>query len=59
MPRVGASRILIVLLGAIGDVTRALPLLNRVRRGYPGAHIAWAVEPAAASRFWEALLIRK
>ncbi len=42
------TRILILLFGAIGDVTRALPLLTRVRRGYPGAHIAWAVEPAAA-----------
>ena len=43
------QRILIVLLGAIGDVTRALPLLTRVRRAYPQAYIAWAVEPAAAS----------
>ncbi len=41
-------RILIVLLGAIGDVTRALPLLMRLRHTYPAAHIAWAVEPAAA-----------
>jgi lipopolysaccharide heptosyltransferase II len=41
-------RILIVLLGAIGDVTRALPLVNRLRRAYPAAHIAWAVEPLAA-----------
>lgn len=37
-----------MLLGAIGDVTRALPLLTRLRRAYPEAHIAWAVEPAAA-----------
>lgn len=43
-----ADRILIVLLGAIGDVTLALPLLNRLRRGYPKARIVWAVEPAAA-----------
>ncbi len=42
------QRILIVLLGAIGDVTRALPLLTRLRRAYPQVHIAWAVEPAAA-----------
>lgn len=42
------QRILIILLGAIGDVTRALPLLTRIRRAYPEAHIAWAVEPAAA-----------
>ena len=47
--RVMAERILIVLLGAIGDVTRALPLLQRVRHGYPQAHIVWAVEPAAAA----------
>jgi ADP-heptose:LPS heptosyltransferase len=47
-PRIPAARILIVLLGAIGDVVRALPLLNRLRHGYPGARIVWAVEPAAA-----------
>lgn len=46
--RVPAERILIVLLGAIGDVVRALPLANRLRAGYPRAHLAWAVEPAAA-----------
>lgn len=39
------SRVLIVLLGAIGDVVRALPLLARMRRAWPAAHIAWAVEP--------------
>lgn len=46
--RVSAERILIVLLGAIGDVTRALPLAHRVRTGYPHAHLAWAVEPTSA-----------
>jgi heptosyltransferase I len=40
-------RVLIVLLGAIGDVIRALPLLGRIRRAWPQAHIAWAVEPKA------------
>ena len=43
-----APRILIVLFGAIGDVTRAVPLLARLREACPGAHLAWAVEPAAA-----------
>ncbi|MGE0681856.1 MAG: glycosyltransferase family 9 protein [Candidatus Binatia bacterium] len=43
------QRILIILLGAIGDVTRALPLLTRLRQAYPTADIAWAVEPAAAA----------
>src|SRR5512139_181268 len=42
------SRILIVLHGAIGDVTLALPLLNRLRHGYPQARIVWALEPPAA-----------
>ena len=46
--RVDAERVLIVLLGAIGDVARALPLLARVRAGYPRARIVWALEPAAA-----------
>jgi len=39
------NRILIVLLGSIGDVVRALPLLGRIRGAWPQAHIAWAVEP--------------
>ena len=38
-------RVLIILLGAIGDVVRALPLLGRLRRAWPQAHLAWAVEP--------------
>jgi heptosyltransferase-1 len=41
-------KILIVLHGSIGDVTRAIPLANLVRRGFPQAFIAWAIEPAAA-----------
>lgn len=42
-----AERILIVLHGSIGDVTRAVPLANLVRRAYPKAKIAWSVEPPA------------
>jgi lipopolysaccharide heptosyltransferase I len=42
------NRVLIILLGAIGDVVRALPLLGRVRRAWPQAHIAWAVEPKSS-----------
>jgi len=41
-------RVLVILFGAIGDVTRALPLLHRVRHGYPAARITWAVEPLSA-----------
>jgi lipopolysaccharide heptosyltransferase II len=41
-------RILIVLLGAIGDVVRAMPLVMRIRRSFPESRISWAVEPSAA-----------
>ncbi len=44
---VNPQRILIVLLGSIGDVTRAVPVANLVRRGFPKAKLAWAIEPAA------------
>src|SRR5579885_3535653 len=46
--RTPPARVLIVLLGAIGDVVRALPLLGRIRRAWPDAHIAWAVEPKSS-----------
>lgn len=42
-------KVLIVLLGSIGDVVRALPLLGRIRRSWPDAHIAWAVEPKSSA----------
>jgi lipopolysaccharide heptosyltransferase II len=42
------ERVLIVLLGAIGDVVRALPLATRLRAAWPKAKLMWAVEPAAA-----------
>ena len=35
-------------LGALGDVVRTLPAVSSLRAGYPGAHIAWLVEPRAA-----------
>jgi lipopolysaccharide heptosyltransferase II len=41
------KKILVVLHGSIGDVTRALPLANLVSRGFPKATLAWAVEPPA------------
>lgn len=40
-------KILIVLHGSIGDVTRALPLAKLLRQGFPRASLAWSVEPAA------------
>jgi len=46
--KINAQRILLVLHGSIGDVTRALPLVRILRAGYPMAFIAWSIEPAAA-----------
>lgn len=39
--------VLFVLHGSIGDVIRALPLANLIRRSYPKATLTWAVEPPA------------
>jgi ADP-heptose:LPS heptosyltransferase len=38
-----------VRLGAVGDVARTLPAAARLRAAWPGAHLAWLVEPPAAS----------
>ena len=39
------KRILLILHGSIGDVTRALPLATVLRKGFPQSYIAWSVEP--------------
>jgi lipopolysaccharide heptosyltransferase I len=41
-------RILIVKLGAVGDVVHALYPLRALRRAFPDARIAWAVEDKSA-----------
>ncbi len=41
------NKILIILHGSIGDVARAIPLANLLRRAYPKAMLAWSVEPLA------------
>lgn len=41
-------RVLIVRLGAIGDVVNTLVLACAIRRNWPGAHIAWIVHPTPA-----------
>jgi heptosyltransferase I len=47
LPR--AERILVIRLGAVGDVVRTLPAAAGVRATWPHAHLAWLVEPASAS----------
>jgi len=42
------ERILVIRLGALGDVVRTLPALHVLRDGYPEARISWLSEAAAA-----------
>lgn len=42
------DRILIIKLGAIGDVVHSLPVLATLRACHPEAHLSWAVEEKAA-----------
>ena len=41
-------RILLVRLSHLGDVVHALPVYHALRRGFPEARIAWAVQPEFA-----------
>jgi len=38
-------RLLIVRLGAMGDILHALPAVTALRKAHPNWHIAWAIEP--------------
>lgn len=42
------KRILVIRLSALGDVINTLPVLSELRRAFPIAEIAWAVEPGPA-----------
>jgi ADP-heptose:LPS heptosyltransferase len=43
------ERILVIRLGALGDVLRTLPAVSALRDLYPVSHLCWLVEPASAS----------
>lgn len=43
-PLGSTDRVLIVRLGAVGDVVRTLPALRLIRASFPAAHLAWIVE---------------
>ncbi len=40
---------LLIRLGAMGDVVRTLPAASALRRAYADAHLAWLVEPGSAA----------
>ena len=42
------ERILLIKLSAVGDVVHTIPVLNKLRRRYPGARIDWLIRPAIA-----------
>jgi heptosyltransferase-1 len=44
-PNERPRRILIVRLGAMGDVIHTLPAAGRLKHAFPSAHITWAIEP--------------
>lgn len=39
------SRILVVRLGAMGDIIHALPAAASLKHGFPGSRLTWVVEP--------------
>jgi lipopolysaccharide heptosyltransferase III len=45
------TRILIIKLGASGDVLRTTPLLRALKRRYPQSHVTWLVEPESVPLF--------
>lgn len=42
------QRVLVVLLGAIGDVVRGLAVLGPIKQAFPSVKIDWLVEPLSA-----------
>ena len=50
-PELGRTRVLIVRLGAMGDVIHALPAAASLAASFPGAEIVWVIDPK-----WAALL---
>ncbi len=39
------TRILVVRLGAMGDIVHALPAVATLKHSFPGSHLTWVVEP--------------
>ncbi|MBZ5579130.1 MAG: glycosyltransferase family 9 protein [Acidobacteriia bacterium] len=40
-----SGRILVVRLGALGDIIHALPAVATLKHSFAGGHVSWAVEP--------------
>lgn len=48
LPKNRPARILVIRLGALGDVVRTLPAVAGLRARFPDAQLTWLVEPKAA-----------
>ncbi len=44
-PSSAGPRILVVRLGAMGDIVHALPAVATLKHSFPNSHVTWAVEP--------------
>lgn len=44
----GPGNVCIILLTGLGDVVHGLPVVNALRRAWPGTRITWVVEPMPA-----------
>src|SRR5262252_5595600 len=40
-----SCRILVVRLGAMGDILHTLPAVASLKHSHPGAHLTWVIEP--------------
>ncbi|SRR5579883_804377 len=47
----GSVRILVVRLGALGDIVHTLPAVASLKRSYPASVLSWIVEPQWAALF--------
>jgi heptosyltransferase-1 len=50
--RTSGSRILVIRLGAMGDIIHTLPAVASLKHSFPGSHLTWIVEPQ-----WAPLLV--
>ncbi len=48
LTRCDFRKILLIKLSAVGDVVHTIPVLNKLRRRYPGAQLDWLVTPGIA-----------
>jgi heptosyltransferase-1 len=56
---VAGARILVVRLGAMGDIIHTLPAVASLKHSFPGSHLTWVVEPRWAPLLEENPFVNK